>query len=154
MKKNNFFLSSFFSPRLLAWDKPFFLKAIYFGSYLLSFKIPVVILLCPCLRLLDPVLISVAVSCHTPKPHVFRHCSRDSPEKESESVFMEFSFIFSVNFCFRMITNFQISWRALRRTWLYSKPRESKLPTGMPTSPQYLSVFFLGIRVLSKIFTV
>ena len=108
----------------------------------LSSRIPVVIVLCPCLRILDRVLISVAVICHTPKPHVFRHCSRDSPEKEWKSVFMEFSFIFSVNFCFRMITNFQISWRALRRTWLYPKPRESKLPTGMPHLSSVLGCVF------------
>lgn len=109
-----------------------------------------VILFCPCLCILDPVLISAVVSCHTPKPHVFRHCSRDSPEKESKSVFMEFSFIFSVNFCFRMITNFQISWRALRRTWLYPKPRESKLPTGMPHLSPVLECVFPGKKSTFK----
>lgn len=109
-----------------------------------------VILFCPCLCILDPVLISAVVSCHTPKPHVFRHCSRDSPEKESKSVFMEFSFIFSVNFCFRMITNFQISWRALRRTWLYPKPHESKLPTGMPHLSPVLECVFPGKKSTFK----
>lgn len=114
-----------------------------------------VILLCPCLCILDPVLSSAAVSYHTPKPHIFRHCSRDSPEKESKSVFMEFSFIFLVNCCFRMITNFQISWRALQRTWLYPKPHESKLPTEMPhLSPVLECVFPRNKNIFKNIHSI